>query len=118
MGKEKAGFRPLLPVKAPGQCPRTLCEDTKDAILPARPSNSTREEFLNAPSGRLCEKEPDSRGLEEMCARADVMRRESWGDMEAWLIENLGLYAPLPDSKRIPEDLKAKMLVRINTQSV
>jgi hypothetical protein len=38
--------------------------------------------------------------------------------MEAWLIENLGLYALRPDAKYVPEDLKAKMSVRINIQGV
>lgn len=44
-----------------------------------------------------------------------------WGDMErsrAWLVEYLGLYALRPDAKHIPEDLKAKMAVRVNTQGV
>lgn len=120
-GKEKTGFRPLPPVKVPGQYPRTLCGDTKNTTLPARPGNSTREEILNAPSGLLCEEASCYRGLEDLCARADathIMSRESWGDMESWLIENLGLYALRPESKRIPEDLKSKMLVRINTQGV
>lgn len=125
ISKEETGFRPLPPVKAPGQYPRTLCGDTKDATLSARPGNSTTgEEILNAPSGLLCEEASGYRGLEELCAQADTMRPivdGPWGDMErsrAWLIENLGLYALRPDAKRIPEDLKAKMSVRINIQGV
>lgn len=121
-GKEKTDFRSLPPVKVPGQYPRTLCGDTKDATLSARPGNSTTgEEILNAPSGLLCEEASCYRGFEDLCARADathIMSRESWGDMEAWLIENLGLYALRPDAKRIPEDLKAKMSARINIQGV
>ena len=122
MSKEETGFRPLPPVKAPGQYPRTLCGDTKDATLSARPGNSTTgEEILNAPSGLLCEEASCYRGLENLCVQADTMRPiggGSWGDMESWLIENLGLYALRPDAKRIPEDLKAKMSVRINIQGV
>mgnify|MGYP000285149474 CR=1 FL=1 len=92
-GKEKTDFRSLPPVKVPGQYPRTLCGDTKNTTLPARPSNSTREEILNALSGRLCEEASCYRGLENLCAQADTMRlidSEEWGDMErsrAWLIE-------------------------------
>lgn len=123
MGNEGTTFRPLaLSVEVAGQCPRILCGDTKNTTLPARPGNSTTgEEILNAPSGRLCEEASYYRGLEDLCAQADTMRPiggGSWGDMEAWLIENLGLYALHPDAKRIPEDLKAKMLVRINTRGV
>ena len=123
MGNEGTTFRPLaLSVEVAGQCPRMLCGDTKNASLPAQPGNSTAgEEILNAPSGRLCEEASCYRGLEDLCARADaihIMSRGSWGDMEGWLIENLGLYALLPDTKYVPEDLKAKMSVRVNTQSV
>lgn len=122
MSKEETGFRPLPPVKAPGQYPRTLCGDTKDATLSARPGNSTTgEEILNTPSGLLCEEASCYRGLEDLCARADathIMSRESWGDMEAWLVKHLGLHALLPDTKHVPEDLKAKMAVRVNTQGV
>lgn len=123
MGNEGTTFRPLaLSVEVAGQHPRMLCGGTKNASLPARPSNSTTgEEILNALSGRLCEEASCYRGLEDLCAQADTMRPiggGSWGDMEAWLIENLGLYALRPDAKRIPEDLKARMLVRINIQGV
>lgn len=82
-GKEKTDFRSLPPVKVPGQYPRTLCGDTKNTTLPARPGNSTREEILNALSGRLCEEASCYRGLENLCAQADTMRPiggGSWGD--------------------------------------
>lgn len=125
MGNEGTTFRPLaLSVEVAGQHPRMLCGDTKNTTLPARPGNSTREEILNALSGRLCEEASCYRGL-RICAPRPTRCRPigggSWGDMErsrAWLIENLGRYALRPDAKRIPEDLKAKMSVRINIQSV
>lgn len=82
------------------------------------PSGATPSETSSIP---LCEEASCYRGLEELCAQADTMRPivdGPWGDMEAWLIENLGLYALRPDAKRIPEDLKAKMSVRINIQGV
>lgn len=85
------------------------------------PSGATPSETSSIP---LCEEASGYRGLEELCAQADTMRPivdGPWGDMErsrAWLIENLGLYALRPDAKHIPEDLKAKMPVRINTQGV
>jgi hypothetical protein len=126
MGNEGTTFRPLaLSVEVAGQCPRMLCGVTKNASLPAWPGNSTiGEEILNAPSGRLCEEASCYRGLEDLCAQANTVHligSGSWGDMErsrVWLIENLGLYALRPDAKRIPEDLKAKMSVRINTRGV
>lgn len=111
-------------MKVPGQYPRTLCWDTKNTTLPARPSNSTREEILNALSGRLCEEASCYRGLENLCAQADTMRlidSEEWGDIErsrTWLVKHLGLHALLPGTKHVPEDLKAKMAVRVNTQGV
>lgn len=80
--------------------------------------------FLMVPNGRLCEKASGYRGLEELCAQANTMRLivdGPWGDMErsrAWLVEYLGLYALRPDAKHIPEDLKAKMSVRVNTQGM
>ena len=46
---------------------------------------------------------------------------EEWGDVvrsRAWLVKHLGLHALLPDTKHVPEDLKAKMAVRVNTQGV
>lgn len=50
-------------------------------------------DFLMVPNGRLCEDAMDPGGADQ----ADMMR---------------------PDAKHIPEDLKAKMPVRINTQGV
>lgn len=85
------------------------------------PSRSAPSETSSIP---LCEKASGYRGLEKLCAQADTMRPivdGPWGDMErsrAWLVEYLGLYALRPDAKHIPEYLKAKMAVRVNTQGV
>lgn len=76
--------------------------------------------FLMVPNGRLCENAMDPGGADQ----ADMMRlidSEEWGDIEksrTWLVKHLGLYALLPDTKHVPEDLKAKMVVRVNTQGV
>lgn len=76
--------------------------------------------FLMVPNGRLCEDVMDPGGADQ----ADMMRlidSEEWGDIErswTWLVKHLGLHALRPDAKRIPEDLKAKMSVRINIQGV
>lgn len=73
--------------------------------------------FLMVPNGRLCENAMDPGGADQ----ADMMRlidSEEWGDMEAWLVKHLGLYALRPDTKHVPEGLKAKMSVRVNTQGV
>ena len=76
--------------------------------------------FLMVPNGRLCENAMDPGGADQ----ADMMRlidSEEWGDIErsrTWLVKHLGLHALLPDTKHVPEDLKAKMAVRVNTQGV
>ena len=77
-------------------------------------------DFLMVPNGRLCEDAMDPGGADQ----ADMMRPivdGPWGDMErsrTWLVKHLGLHALLPDTKHVPEDLKAKMAVRVNTQGV
>ncbi len=77
-------------------------------------------DFLMVPNGRLCEDAMDPGGADQ----ADMMRlidSEEWGDIErsrTWLVKHLGLHALLPDTKHVPEDLKAKMAVRVNTQGV
>lgn len=76
--------------------------------------------FLMVPNGRLCENAMDPGGADQ----ADMMRlidSEEWGEIErsrTWLVKHLGLHALLPDTKHVPEDLKAKMAVRVNTQGV
>jgi hypothetical protein len=85
------------------------------------PSGATPSETSSIP---LCEEASGYRGLEELCAQADTMRPivdGPWGDIErsrTWLVKHLGLHALLPDTKHVPEDLKAKMAVRVNTQGV
>ena len=85
------------------------------------PSGATPSETSSIP---LCEEASGYRGLEELCAQADTMRPivdGPWGDMErsrAWLVKHLGLHVLLPGTKHVPEDLKAKMAVRVNTQGV
>ena len=72
--------------------------------------------FLMVPNGRLCENAMDPGGADQ----ADMMRlidSEEWGDIErlqTWLVN----HALLPGTKHVPEDLKAKMAVRVNTQGV
>ena len=85
------------------------------------PSGSAPSETSSIP---LCEKASGYRGLEKLCAQADTMRPivdGPWGDIErsrTWLVKHLGLHALLPDTKHVPEDLKAKMAVRVNTQGM
>ena len=77
-------------------------------------------DFLMVPNGRLCENAMDPGGADQ----ADTMHlidSEEWGDIErsrTWLVKHLGLHALRPDTKHVPEDLKAKMSVRINIQGV
>ena len=126
MEREGADFRPLpLPRDVTQPEPKDATWGGKDGTLPTRPCGTTvRVPSLNASSGHLYEGASGRGGFKDLCAQDHTMRPiggEPWGDMErlrSWFVEHLGLYALLPDTKHIPEDLKAKIPVRVNTQGM